>query len=156
MFTKREERRKSKILRMLTDEKRLPEASDRGSAEDPVATSVCNVVPVGLWTSHELQECYRYVNVPSSRSAVKRAGAGREIILCEVHTHEFYTGDHRVESSDVTRVILVSGKHYYALDNYRESIASKNVAIVRLESLCPFPTYELLQEIEKYKNAKRE
>ena len=64
------------------------------------------------------------------------------------------TGDEKVEESKVTTVILVSGKHYYALDHFRESTDQKNVAIVRVENLCPFPIQELLQEIDKYKYAK--
>ncbi|XP_076639220.1 putative 2-oxoadipate dehydrogenase complex component E1 homolog [Colletes latitarsis] len=63
-------------------------------------------------------------------------------------------GDEKVVESDVDKVILVSGKHYYALDNHRDSTKLKNVAIVRLESLCPFPIHELLQEINRYKHAK--
>ncbi|EFN66851.1 Probable 2-oxoglutarate dehydrogenase E1 component DHKTD1-like protein, mitochondrial, partial [Camponotus floridanus] len=35
----------------------------------------------------------------------------------------------------VNKVILVSGKHYYALNNYREITGNKNVAIIRIESL---------------------
>ncbi|XP_014469454.1 PREDICTED: probable 2-oxoglutarate dehydrogenase E1 component DHKTD1 homolog, mitochondrial isoform X2 [Dinoponera quadriceps] len=63
-------------------------------------------------------------------------------------------GDDKVKSDDVNKVILVSGKHYYALKDYRESTENKNVAIVRIESLCPFPIQELLEEIEKYKHAR--
>ncbi|XP_036143578.1 probable 2-oxoglutarate dehydrogenase E1 component DHKTD1, mitochondrial isoform X2 [Monomorium pharaonis] len=63
-------------------------------------------------------------------------------------------GDDNVEKCHVTKVILVSGKHYYALKNYRENSGDKNVAIIRIENLCPFPVYELLEEISKYKHAK--
>lgn len=63
-------------------------------------------------------------------------------------------GDDKVKNCNVTKVILVSGKHYYALNNYRETSGYKNVAIIRLENLCPFPVYELLEEITKYKHAK--
>nr|XP_034185843.1 probable 2-oxoglutarate dehydrogenase E1 component DHKTD1 homolog, mitochondrial isoform X1 [Osmia lignaria] len=63
-------------------------------------------------------------------------------------------GDDKVKESEVTKVILVSGKHYYALDEYRDRTVQKNVAIIRLESLCPFPVQDLLQEIDKYKHAK--
>ncbi|EFN80022.1 probable 2-oxoglutarate dehydrogenase E1 component DHKTD1 homolog, mitochondrial [Harpegnathos saltator] len=63
-------------------------------------------------------------------------------------------GDDRVKSDDVNKVILVSGKHYYALKDYRDSIENNNVAIIRIESLCPFPIQELLEEIEKYKYAR--
>ncbi|XP_062545136.1 probable 2-oxoglutarate dehydrogenase E1 component DHKTD1 homolog, mitochondrial [Armigeres subalbatus] len=52
----------------------------------------------------------------------------------------------------VKRVILCSGKHYYNLNN--ERLASKNseVAIVRLESLCPFPVHRIQEELAKYNN----
>ncbi|XP_018378530.1 PREDICTED: probable 2-oxoglutarate dehydrogenase E1 component DHKTD1, mitochondrial isoform X2 [Trachymyrmex cornetzi] len=63
-------------------------------------------------------------------------------------------GDNKVEKRNVTKIILVSGKHYYALNNYRETSGDKNVAIIRIESLCPFPVHELLEEIAKYKHAK--
>ncbi|XP_072745659.1 probable 2-oxoadipate dehydrogenase complex component E1 homolog isoform X2 [Anoplolepis gracilipes] len=64
-------------------------------------------------------------------------------------------GDNIVgENYNVNKVILVSGKHYYALNNYRETTANKTVAIIRIESLCPFPIHELLEEIEKYKHAR--
>uniref|UniRef100_T1PCK3 Transketolase n=1 Tax=Musca domestica TaxID=7370 RepID=T1PCK3_MUSDO len=59
-----------------------------------------------------------------------------------------------VRPDAVKRVILCSGKHYYALDEVRQSKNLQDTAIIRLESLCPFPTYELQKELEKYKNAK--
>ncbi|XP_065076588.1 probable 2-oxoglutarate dehydrogenase E1 component DHKTD1 homolog, mitochondrial [Ochlerotatus camptorhynchus] len=54
----------------------------------------------------------------------------------------------------VKRVILCSGKHYYNLNN--ERLASKNgeVAIVRLESLCPFPVQRIQEELAKYSNVR--
>ncbi|EDV29839.1 uncharacterized protein TRIADDRAFT_19360, partial [Trichoplax adhaerens] len=63
-------------------------------------------------------------------------------------------GDHSVSSDKVERVILCSGKHYYALDKQRQSLDAKNVAIIRLESLCPFPTQLIEKELSRYKNAK--
>lgn len=60
-------------------------------------------------------------------------------------------GDEKVEKSKVNKVILVSGKHYYALNHFRESTEQKNVAIIRIESLCPFPIQKLLREINKFK-----
>jgi probable 2-oxoglutarate dehydrogenase E1 component DHKTD1 len=51
-------------------------------------------------------------------------------------------------------VIFVSGKHYYALDKQRTALAAKDVALVRLEGLSPFPTLNLQQEVAKYRNAK--
>lgn len=51
--------------------------------------------------------------------------------------------------------MLCSGKHYYALLKEREaSAANQNIAIVRIEELCPFPLEALQQELKKYPSAK--
>ncbi|XP_034952353.1 probable 2-oxoglutarate dehydrogenase E1 component DHKTD1 homolog, mitochondrial [Chelonus insularis] len=64
-------------------------------------------------------------------------------------------GDDKVDESKVERVILVSGKHYYELIKQREIIGSQNTAIVRVESLCPFPLMELNDELNKYRYARQ-
>lgn len=55
---------------------------------------------------------------------------------------------------DVTKVILCSGKHYYNLNNERVADKIQNAAIIRVESLCPFPVHDIQLELAKYKNAK--
>lgn len=62
-------------------------------------------------------------------------------------------GDDGVQKENVQRILLVSGKHYYNLIQQREHLGANNVAIIRIESLCPFPIMELLEEMEKYKHA---
>ncbi|XP_019934818.1 2-oxoadipate dehydrogenase complex component E1 [Paralichthys olivaceus] len=64
-------------------------------------------------------------------------------------------GDTSVSAESVQRVVLCSGKHYYALLKQREaSAANLNTALVRVEELCPFPLVALQQELNKYPNAK--
>lgn len=65
-------------------------------------------------------------------------------------------GDPSVNPSSVQRVLLCSGKHYYALLKQRESLpaAAQNTALIRLEELCPFPLEALQKELSKYTNAK--
>ncbi|XP_054263427.1 2-oxoadipate dehydrogenase complex component E1 isoform X2 [Macrosteles quadrilineatus] len=64
-------------------------------------------------------------------------------------------GDKSVRAPEaVTKVLLVSGKHFYALRKQRDDLGLLDVAIVRVEELCPFPTYYLQQELEKYSKAK--
>lgn len=60
--------------------------------------------------------------------------------------------------ASVRRVLLCSGKHYYALLKQRETLpeACKDTALIRVEELCPFPTEALQQELHKYSNAKGE
>uniref|UniRef100_A0A8C9ZDM1 2-oxoadipate dehydrogenase complex component E1 n=1 Tax=Sander lucioperca TaxID=283035 RepID=A0A8C9ZDM1_SANLU len=55
--------------------------------------------------------------------------------------------------TSVTKVVLCSGKHYYALLKQREtSAANQNTALIRVEELCPFPLDALQQELKKYPN----
>ncbi|XP_018540031.2 LOW QUALITY PROTEIN: 2-oxoadipate dehydrogenase complex component E1 [Lates calcarifer] len=64
-------------------------------------------------------------------------------------------GDTSVSAASVQKVVLCSGKHYYALLKQREaSAANQNTALIRVEELCPFPLEALQQELGKYSNAK--
>uniref|UniRef100_G3NKN9 2-oxoadipate dehydrogenase complex component E1 n=1 Tax=Gasterosteus aculeatus aculeatus TaxID=481459 RepID=G3NKN9_GASAC len=64
-------------------------------------------------------------------------------------------GDTSVPAESVQKVVLCSGKHYYALLKQRETSAAKqNTAVVRVEELCPFPLDALQQELTRYPNAK--
>lgn len=60
----------------------------------------------------------------------------------------------QVEGSKVEKVLFCSGKHYYELEKHREKIKRDDIAIIRLESLVPFPAEELKEELQKYQNAK--
>lgn len=68
----------------------------------------------------------------------------------------YYLGDEWLRDfTKVERVLFVSGKHYYALHKKREELGRTDVAIIRLEELCPFPTYYLQKQFEYFKKAKR-
>lgn len=58
-----------------------------------------------------------------------------------------------LDFKSVERVIFVSGKHYYALIQHREMMNIKNIPIVRIESLSPFPLLEINEQIQKYPHA---
>ena len=55
----------------------------------------------------------------------------------------------------VTKVVFVSGKHYYALAKKAEEEKCKDTAFIRLEQLCPFPVADLQNELLRYPNAKK-
>jgi len=57
-----------------------------------------------------------------------------------------------VNANEVKKLVFVSGKHFYTLKARRDELNRKDVGIIRIESLCPFPTKELQLEIQKYKN----
>jgi 2-oxoglutarate dehydrogenase E1 component len=58
------------------------------------------------------------------------------------------------EGGDIERVILCSGKLYYELVEQRRSSGRKDVAIVRLEQLYPFPQMALATELALYRNTR--
>jgi 2-oxoglutarate dehydrogenase E1 component len=63
-------------------------------------------------------------------------------------------GDNFAEASQVKKVILCSGKVYYDLAERQATENRKDVAIIRLEQLHPFPTAQLNAELQKYSNYK--
>ncbi|CAK8674618.1 unnamed protein product [Clavelina lepadiformis] len=84
------------------------------------------------------------------------------------HMKDFQPGTHFLpvigdssvkEPQRVKKVVLCSGKHCYALEKERskliktEVINQSDVAIVKLEELCPFPAAELQRELSKYQSA---
>src|SRR5690606_26094413 len=52
----------------------------------------------------------------------------------------------------VRRLLLCSGKIYFALDEARRKEQIDDIAIVRIEQLYPFPQARLQQIIKKYRN----
>ncbi len=56
-------------------------------------------------------------------------------------------------SSSMKRVILCSGKVYYDLLERREEAGIKDIGIIRLEQIYPFPDKALVEILKPYKNA---
>jgi len=63
-------------------------------------------------------------------------------------------GDDFAESKKVKRVLLCSGKVYFDLLDEQRASDRKDVAIVRMEQLHPFPKKQLDAELAKYPKAK--
>ncbi len=58
-----------------------------------------------------------------------------------------------IDTNEVTRLVFCSGKVYYDLLEKRREAALKNVALIRLEQLYPFPYIEMTKAVEQYTNA---
>lgn len=61
-------------------------------------------------------------------------------------------GDDYVKGKDVKRVLLCTGKIYFELLERQQTEKRKDVAIVRLEQIFPFPTSQLNKVLAQYKN----
>ena len=61
-------------------------------------------------------------------------------------------GDDYVTNSKVKRVLLCSGKIFYDLKEEQQKSKRKDVAIIRIEQLYPFPEVQIDDELAKYKN----
>src|SRR3569623_1451701 len=59
-----------------------------------------------------------------------------------------------LKAQDVRRVVLCSGKVYFELLEQRRKDERKDVAIIRLEQLNPFPQSALAAELARYKKPK--
>ena len=63
-------------------------------------------------------------------------------------------GDTFAEAKKVKRVLLCSGKVYYDLLDEQQQADRRDVALIRLEQLHPFPKKQLDAELKKYPKAK--
>ena len=61
--------------------------------------------------------------------------------------------DNYATKTKVKKVLLCSGKIYYDLNEYREGNKRKDVAIIRIEQLYPFPDLQVDDELAKYPKA---
>lgn len=61
--------------------------------------------------------------------------------------------DDNVNVDEVTRVVFCSGKIYYDLLAKKDEYKAKDIALVRLEQLHPFPMNQFKTVLKKYKNA---
>lgn len=61
-------------------------------------------------------------------------------------------GDNSVSTKDVKRVLLCSGKVYFDLLERQQEEKRKDVAIIRLEQIFPFPEKQLEKALSGYKN----
>jgi 2-oxoglutarate dehydrogenase complex dehydrogenase (E1) component-like enzyme len=58
-----------------------------------------------------------------------------------------------VANNQVRKIILCSGQVYFDLEQERANKGNNDVAIVRVESLCPFPFHHITDEFKQYPNA---
>lgn len=94
------------------------------------------------------------IMTPKSLLRHKLAVSPLEMMLDDQTFHRVLHEDQPLcKDKDVKRVVLCSGKVYYDLFQMREELGIKNVALVRLEQLYPFPDDALADELKRYPKA---
>jgi len=85
---------------------------------------------------------------PEVKSSKQDFAPGTHMIRVIPETSNDLVADDKIE-----RVLFCSGKVYYDLTTERKSKDIKNIALVRIEQLAPFPFDLVAKEIQKYPNA---
>lgn len=91
---------------------------------------------------------------PKTLLRLSSATSSYQEFLHETHFKMIIGDDSVDDASKVNKIIFCSGKHFYNLEEYRKQNNITDVAIVRIESLCPFPVNDINEEIAKYRNVK--
>ncbi|GJP55325.1 hypothetical protein CLOM_g14297 [Closterium sp. NIES-68] len=60
---------------------------------------------------------------------------------------------HGEREEGIRRVVFCSGKVYYELEEERERLGADDVAVVRVEQICPFPFDLVQREVQRYSKA---
>ena len=62
--------------------------------------------------------------------------------------------EHVTDNAAIDRVVFCSGKVYYDLLKHQQEKGFRNVALVRVEQLYPFPDHDVNETLKRYPNAK--
>jgi len=88
------------------------------------------------------------LRLPASRSPISRFLTGGYVNVIDDTRFEESGGDRDA----VRQVILCSGKVYYDLASRRDAVDRKDVAMVRIEQIAPFPAGDVKRILDRYPN----
>lgn len=101
-----------------------------------------------------LQSARKPLIVMMPKSLLRNKASTSDLDLIENGHFQLVIDDRKVAGKDeVKRVVMCSGKVFYDLDAQREEQNLKQVALVRLEQLHPFPEQELVDILQRYPDA---
>ncbi len=128
-------------------------------------TAECNMTIVNMTTPANLfhvlrrqlaREVRKPLIVMSPKSMLRHPQAVSAMAEFETGTSfQEVIDDSSVKAKDVKRLLICSGKVYYDLLKAKEEGKRKDVAIVRMEQLYPFPQDQVDAILEKYKSASK-
>jgi 2-oxoglutarate dehydrogenase E1 component len=93
--------------------------------------------------------------VLTPKSLLRHPKSGSTLEECAVGRFRRIIPDPLVNrDQQVDKILLCSGKIYYELEEERARLGQKNIAIVRLEQLYPFPESQFKDALALYSDAK--
>ena len=121
-----------------------------------------NMVIVNLTTAANLFHMFRRqvkwefrkpAVVFSPKSLLRHPGVSSPITHFTSGTFMEVIDDEQANPAQIKRLVLCTGKLFYELQEFREKNKIKDVALVRMEQLFPFPEKKLAAIFKKYKGA---
>jgi 2-oxoglutarate dehydrogenase E1 component len=94
------------------------------------------------------------IMTPKSLLRHKRAVSSVADLVGESHFRRIISDPQAPKDGDVRRLVLCTGKLSYELMEARDSAGDKDIAIVRIEQLYPFPGEALLARLKRMTNLK--
>ncbi|MFO7935746.1 MAG: 2-oxoglutarate dehydrogenase E1 component [Bacteroidales bacterium] len=86
------------------------------------------------------------------KSLLRHPGCISRMEDLEKGQFEMVFDDPDTDVSEVRRVVLCSGKIYYDLLDRKEKLGVKDIALIRIEQIFPFPVKQVKRILEKYRN----
>ncbi len=102
-----------------------------------------------------IRKMRRPLIVISPKSLLRNPKAVSSIENLTEGSFEYVIDDVHQNPDKVEKIIMCSGKVYYDLASKREELGLKNIALLRIEQLYPFPYDTLEKLIKPYKNARQ-
>ncbi len=101
-----------------------------------------------------LMRCRKPLIVMTPKSLLRHRRAVNSLEdLCDGSFQTVIPETEALDDEKVKRVVICSGKVYYDIFDKREQDERKDVAVIRIEQLYPFPKEALKAELERYPNA---
>ncbi|KAA0203071.1 hypothetical protein HAZT_HAZT008006 [Hyalella azteca] len=146
-----------RIERFLTDSQSAEHIADSSGTNWTVATPTTPAQYFHLLRQQIVRPYRKPLIIVAPKTMLRMPAATSHISHMAPGTHFLpVIDDASVRESDgVRRVVFVSGKHFYALADERAKRGISDTALVRVESLCPFPAHELHHVLKKYSKAKK-
>jgi len=103
-----------------------------------------------------LMRCRKPLIVMTPKSLLRHRRAVNSLEdLCDGSFQAVISETEKLDDAQVKRVVLCSGKVYYDLFDKREQDGRRDVAVIRIEQLYPFPKEALKNELDRYQNASK-